>query len=230
MTQGSAKEIKEHFEEVALKYDWYKKRAWYYYDWLKQILKKHLKNPEEQTILEIGCGTGDVLAYLNPKEGIGIDISENMISLAKEKYETWQNLSFEAGQGETYKTTKRFDAIIMPDVIEHLADVKKTLKQLYKICDPKTKLIITMINPVWEPILMLGEKLGKKMPEGPHNRITYGKLKKTASEVGFKVIEREKYVCFPVFIKHFSNPINKAFNKIPILRKLGLIEVIELTP
>src|SRR5689334_9441146 len=41
--------------------------------------------PKGQSILEIGCGTGDTLASLEPRLGIGIDISANMILDARRK-------------------------------------------------------------------------------------------------------------------------------------------------
>lgn len=220
--------VKAHFEEVALKYDWYKERAWYYYDWLKWACRKHIPLVEHKRVLELGCGTGDVLAYLNPKYGLGIDVSENMISIAKKKHKARRNLRFRVGAGETLDIKERFDAILLPDVIEHLADVPQTFKNLAAITDNRTKIIVTMINPIWEPILMTGEKMGKKMPEGPHNRITFRMLKQIVSGHGLKVTGRAFYVFVPVFIPFVSNPVNWVFNRLPLIRRLGLIEVIEI--
>lgn len=220
--------IKAHFEEVALKYDWYKERAWYYYSWLKKICRLHIPLAHQKRILELGCGTGDVLAYLNPKFGLGIDISENMIAIAKKKHRTLKNLRFETCAGETLTTKEKFDIILMPDVIEHLADVRQTFARLARIADRKTKIIVTMINPLWEPILMAGEHMGKKMPEGPHNRMTYRELKHILNQLGLMVMKRAFYVFVPVFIPFISNPVNAVFNRFPLIRRLGLIEVIEI--
>lgn len=226
--EATLENVKEHFEEVALKYDWYKERAWYYYDWLKAIIKKHIPLAPHKRILELGCGTGDVLAYLNPKYGLGIDLSENMIAAAKKKHKSMRNLKFMTGAGETLQLKDKFDVILMPDVIEHLADVKETFRSLADIADKKTKIIVTMINPIWEPILMAGEKAGKKMPEGPHNRITVSSLKKILRELGLKLTARAFYVFVPVYVPFFSNPVNWVFNRLPLIRRLGLIEVLEI--
>jgi len=219
--------VKEHFEKIADEYDFHKKRAWYYYDWLKKICKKHIPMSHNKRILELGCGTGDILAFLNPKYGLGIDISENMVALARKKHRQ-KNLIFETGAGETLKVKETFDVIIMPDVIEHLADQKKTFERLHEVSDEKTKTIITMINPLWEPIFMLWEKMGKKMPEGPHNRVTFRRLKKIFKETGFRVVKRKFYVALPLYFKFISNPLNYIFNRIPLVRRVGLIEVIEI--
>jgi ubiquinone/menaquinone biosynthesis C-methylase UbiE len=226
--EATAENIKEHFEEVAPKYDWYKERAWYYYDWVKKISRMHIPLAQHKRVLELGCGTGDVLAYLNPKYGLGIDISENMITIAKQKHKGRKNLQFAVGAGETLNVKGRYDVILMPDVIEHLADVRKTFKRLEAIADEKTKIIVTMINPIWEPILMAGEKMGRKMPEGPHNRITFKELRHILAGLGLEVVCRSFYVFVPVHIPFVSNPFNAVFNRLPLVRRLGLIEVLEI--
>ena len=42
--------------------------------------------PEGKKVLEIGCGTGDLLAALKPSYGMGVDISPKMIDAAQGKY------------------------------------------------------------------------------------------------------------------------------------------------
>ena len=42
--------------------------------------------PENSTILELGCSTGNLIGNLAPSYGIGIDISDEMIKIAKENY------------------------------------------------------------------------------------------------------------------------------------------------
>ena len=37
-------------------------------------------------MLEVGCGTGDVLTHLRPHDGLGTDLSAAMLRLAAEKY------------------------------------------------------------------------------------------------------------------------------------------------
>ncbi len=226
--EGAMEEIKEHFEELAPRYDWYKKRAWYYYDWLKKIIAWNIPDVRHQRVLELGCGTGDVLAFLNPQGGLGIDISEKMIAIAKKKHGSRRQLRFAVGAGETLKVKGRFDVIILPDVIEHLADVHKTFEQLSALATNQTRILITMINPLWEPILMMGEKLGKKMPEGPHNRISYRALKKLWHSLGFEVTMHKFYVAIPVHIPFLSEPVNRIFYRLPLVQRLGLIELIEI--
>ena len=48
-------------------------------------------------VLELGCGTGQLLNALNPSYGMGVDISANMVSAAQQNY---PNLEFIQGDLE----------------------------------------------------------------------------------------------------------------------------------
>src|SRR5258708_39795364 len=42
--------------------------------------------PPGTSVLEIGCGTGDLLAALRPSEGVGVDLSTKLIERARQKH------------------------------------------------------------------------------------------------------------------------------------------------
>ncbi|MFM7371693.1 MAG: class I SAM-dependent methyltransferase, partial [Sphaerospermopsis kisseleviana] len=77
-------EVKQYFDKIAFDLDWWNRRNKYYY---QDIQKLHnFIIPSGSNVLEIGCGTGDLLAATNPKLGVGIDFSETVVSIAKDKY------------------------------------------------------------------------------------------------------------------------------------------------
>ncbi len=212
--------VKEHFNEVAKNYDFWKKKNWYYYNNLKNLYRSLIT--DGSSVLEVGCGTGDVLSALLPKRGVGIDLSDEMIKIAQEKYQKERNLKFFSATAELLSAEEKFDFIIMPDVIEHLENVMSTLAALKKFSNEKTKIIISMINPSWEPIFMILEKLHLKMPEGPHARISIDSLKKNMEEAGF-VLNSEGYrLIIPASIPVLSL-FNKYFYKMPLFRRLGAV-------
>src|SRR6266436_176562 len=53
--------------------------------------------PQGARVLELGCGTGDLLAALAPSFGVGVDFSEHMIAEARRAY---PKLTFRAGDIE----------------------------------------------------------------------------------------------------------------------------------
>ena len=215
--------VKEHFDEIASDYDYWKKRNWYYYQNLKKIINEFV--PVDKTVLEIGCGTGDILATVEPKYGIGADLSPKMIEIAKSKYNGFTNLKFHVS-GEIPK--RKFDFILMIDVIEHLENRTALFKDLQQYCDLDTKIIILMANPMWEPLLLLLEKLNLKMPEGPHYRISYSELKKELEVLSFVVSEHGFRQLIPYNLKFLSELINNEFYKIPFIKDFGLTEILVL--
>ena len=55
-------------------------------------------------MLEIGCGTGDLLAACKPRTGMGLDIAPRMIARAREKY---PDLAFVVGDAVWDRSPRR---------------------------------------------------------------------------------------------------------------------------
>jgi len=207
--------VASHFDNIAVNYDYYKSKNKYYYDNLKSLLKTHVL--PNKKVMEIGCGTGDLLAYLKPKIGYGVDISSKMIINAQKKYGGRKNLHF-----STVNPKGKFDYVVMSDVIEHLRDPKKVIGEISTFMDKNSIFICTMANPIWEPVLFLAEKLGLKMPEGPHNRISYKKIKDIVNDAGLEIIKHDYTLLMPVRIGIVSDIINKYLEK--YIKRLAFIE------
>ena len=78
------KKLMEFMDDIVPDRDkWIKKNRYYYKDLLK-LLKFII--PEGSDVLEIGCGTGHILNNVNPKKGVGIDLSSKMVEIAKKQY------------------------------------------------------------------------------------------------------------------------------------------------
>lgn len=209
--------VEEHFENVATDYDLYKKKNSFYYKNLKKLLSRLI--PKNKNVFEVGCGTGDVLISLNPKIGYGFDISSRMVSIAKSKHKLNKNIKF-----STVWPTGSFDYIFMTDVIEHLENPTDMFANISKIMNKKTFLINTNANPFWEPTLLLAEKLGLKMSEGPHKRITFNELNNIALKSGLKIVKHDYVLLMPIYLPFITNFINKYFGK--IFKSLNFIEYI----
>jgi len=79
-------------------------------DFVKMLIKK--ENPNASTILDLGCGTGRH-DRLFAKEGFvitGVDLSEQMISVAKK--DECENLRFVFGDARTVNLSKKFDVVV----------------------------------------------------------------------------------------------------------------------
>jgi len=217
--------VEKHFDKIAKDYDFYKKKNSFYYDNLKKLLKDLI--PPDSSVLEFGCGTGDLLVYLSPKKGVGYDISSEMIKIADSKHRLQKNIQFTYQPLTLNNQLFLFDYIFMSDVIEHLQNPEQDFKNLSKLMDNKTKLIITMANPIWEPFLMMAEKFRLKMPEGPHNRMAFNDLRLMINDLGMRIIKHDYKLLVPVKIPIITNIINKILEA--PLKKLAFIEYFVIT-
>jgi len=77
-------DLQEHFDEIAPKRRAWKKRNYYYHESIEAFFRFLV--PENRKVLELGSGTGELLAALKPSYGVGIDISAEMTVLAKDAF------------------------------------------------------------------------------------------------------------------------------------------------
>jgi trans-aconitate 2-methyltransferase len=89
---------------------------------LKNLKKAGLKNT--MNVLEIGCGIGTVshlvLQNLDKGRFVGVDISPESIAQAKQLNSAFKNAEFLVSDMSDFKHTLRFDAVVLPDVLEHI--------------------------------------------------------------------------------------------------------------
>lgn len=212
-------DVQKHFDEIAGDYDKYKKKNKYYYDNLKKLLR--ILIPKQKTVLEVGCGTGDLLVHLKPKKGYGVDISSQMIKIAQKKHKKQRDIKFSTKRISQFKELK-LDYIFMSDVIEHLEKPSVLFGDINSIMNSDTKFIITMANPIWEPVLMISEKLGLKMPEGKHYRWKYSDISKMLRNEGLKTVNHSYSLLVPVDIPLVTKSANNYLE--PLLTRLCFIE------
>lgn len=219
---GTQQDIAVHFDEVAREYDYWKSKNWLYYDTLRGVARKHAK--KDAPLLDVGCGTGEMIRAVAPVRALGIDISPAMIEIARKRNQDHPEYIFKAADITTFAAEEKFKTILFFDVIEHVVDMPAALRALRKSLADDGKLVITMANPLWEPILLLGEKLGMKMPEGPHYRMSVQELISRAEAADLQLVARGWRLLFPKYVPIFSSVIN-WLGQLPLLRRLSVIEV-----
>src|SRR6187401_2944008 len=68
----------------------------YFHDYLARVLRARI--PAGQSILDLGCGSGDLLASLQPARGVGVDLSSTAIAAARAAH-PGSALAFHQGDG-----------------------------------------------------------------------------------------------------------------------------------
>ncbi len=179
--------------------------------------------PAGSRVLELGCGIGDLLAALEPSTGVGIDFSPAMIALARQRHPT---LSFAIGDVESPETIARiegrFDYVILSDLIGALDDCEATLRLLHRVCTRQTRLIVAYYSPLWAPLLRLGERIGQKMPDEPHNFLSLQDIANLCDLAGFELIKRDWRQLVPRRLLGLGHAVNRHIGTLPGIRTLAL--------
>ncbi|MBN1841359.1 MAG: glycosyltransferase [Deltaproteobacteria bacterium] len=226
MEDKRKEEIRKRFDALAEKCQYWKERNRYYYDNQERYFRFLV--PEGLSILELGCGTGHLLAALKPKRGVGIDFSSEMLRIAKERYPELEFRLADMEQVEGWGET--FDILIMPDIVGHLMDIEATFRGLHTFCRPSSRVIVSYYNFLWEPILNIGEALGLKMPQQYQNWLSSEDICNLLSLAQFQVVKSECRLLVPKRIPWFSDFVNRYLASLPGLRKLCLCRYIVARP
>jgi SAM-dependent methyltransferase len=186
----------------------WKKKNGYYYKKITQFMRFVV--PEGSVVLEIGCGTGDLLNDLKPGKGVGIDFSANMIEIAKNNY---PELTFIEMDANELNLDYKFDYVILSDFIGYLDDVQAVFEKLHTVCHSKTKVVVTYYNFLWESTLKFGEKLKFKMKEYHQNWLSKYDILNLLDLANFETIRSGAILLLPVYIPVLSEFINRYVSK-----------------
>jgi 2-polyprenyl-3-methyl-5-hydroxy-6-metoxy-1,4-benzoquinol methylase len=220
----------KHFDAIALKLDWWAHRNRYYYrdlDRLHQFLI-----PTGSKVLEIGCGTGNLLANIGAKLSIGIDFSSVAIDLARTKYPDLHFYCLDAEQlnleshSEFPLLATKFDYIILSEVLGDLTNIQQVLTNLQQLCHPHTRVVINFHNFLWEPILNLAERIGQRRPQPPQSWLSMNDVINLLNITGYQPVKIGRRCIVPKYIPIVSNFVNRYLSPLPIVNHLGLTNYI----
>lgn len=115
------------------------------------LIKSMLPNLKDKTILDLGCGTGDMDKYfanMGAKYVLATDISSNMISQAKtnnfhDKIE-YKILKME----DLCSVNQKFDIVYSSLAFHYIKDFDKLLKDINRLLKSKGMLIFSQESPI----------------------------------------------------------------------------------
>lgn len=229
---SSKAEIIAYFEKSAVnRINWKRKNRFYH----KQLVKYFAYIiPENKKVLEIGCGTGDLLAALKPSYGLGIDFSGNMLAIARERYPELHfihtDIEEHAFREDERGNRQTFDYIILSDLLHTLWDVQKALQQLKGFCRPDTRIIISSYNYMWELVLRFGEFIGMKQRSPNSNWLSYYDILNLLEIEGFQIISNNRKILLPKYVPILNFIFNRILVNLPLINYLGLVNFIIARP
>jgi SAM-dependent methyltransferase len=215
----------KYFNSVACERAKWRKRGAYYYRELEKYLRFLI--PPDSSVLEIGCGTGETLAALNTVRGLGIDISPDMIEIAKKRF---SHIEFEVGDFEDLQVEEKFDYILIVETIGHVDDIQLAFSKLSKVCKPETRIIIVYYNYLWEPVLKFAEASGLRMKSPLQHWLPLEDISNLLYLNDFEVVRKGYRSLLPVYIPLVSAFLNKFVANMPVFSKLSLNQIIIARP
>jgi len=207
----------EYFNSIASNRSKVRKRHSYYWNDIS-FYCNYFSN-ESNSVLEVGCGTGELIASIKGKKKTGIDFSPNMIEIAQQNF---PSVEFKVMNAEDLQLNEKYDLIILSNLVGFLEDIQAVFEQLKKVSHSQTKIIVTYYNFLWEPVLKFAEFTGLKTKTPNQNWLTQRDLENLLQNSGWDVYRRARRMIIPFYIPVLSWLTNKVIAKLPFLRFFSL--------
>ncbi len=147
--------------------------------------------PEGASVLEIGCGTGNILTYVAKEknaQATGLDIApeaESVVHAFAKKRGV--EVTFTVGDGfDVPFPDNSFDIVLSEGVIEHFTDeeTKKMVQEHVRVCKPGGAVLISVPNKWNIPLTLSKAVLGTKYPHHPEKSYSVRELSELISTCG----------------------------------------------
>ncbi len=229
--QDFKQDIRAYFDHIAPELDRWSRRNRYYYNDLARLHQFII--PPGCRVLEIGCGTGDLLHATAPAVGVGIDFAPAVVAIARQKH---PDLCFYTLDAETLMPDqlavghRQFDYIVLSGSLGYLGDIQAVLQRLQPFCQPHTRLILTFHNYLWEPLLGLAERLGQRRPQPPQNWLSMDDVANLLTVTGYRPLKRGSRFLWPKYLPGVAGLINRYLAPLPLVKHLCLTTFIVARP
>ena len=183
--------------------------------------------PPGLRVLELGCGSGDLLAAMQPSFGVGIDFSAAAIRGARARHPTLHFVQADAHQPGILGT---FDIIIASDLLNDLWDVQQVFEWSRALSAPHTRVICNFYSRVWELPLRAAERVGAATPRLQQNWFTLPDVANLFRFTGFEPFREFRDVLAPVDVPLVTAAVNRVLARLWPFEKLGLTNFIVARP
>jgi SAM-dependent methyltransferase len=214
-----------HWDSVVETSDQWPGVGGYYHRRVTQIYQFLV--PPGQSIIELGCGRGDLLAALEPATGVGVDFSSEAIDRAKKRHPT---LQFRVGDVHDLDVRSPFDVVILSDLVNDLWDVQRVFDRVGRLAHPRTRLILNSYSRLWEVPLGIAQRLKLAKPTLPQNWLTVEDVTNLLNLADFEVIKSWPEIIWPVPTPLLADLFNRGIVRLWPLQHLALSNFIVARP
>jgi ubiquinone/menaquinone biosynthesis C-methylase UbiE len=214
-------DVRNFYRKNAQRREKWDRRNRFYHRSLAKYLS--LMIPEGKRVLELGCGSGDLLHAVKPGYGAGVDFAPEVIDIANRKH---PDLHFLVDDAECLQLEGVFDYIILSDMLGCLWDAQVAIRNIRKLCHAQTRIVVTQYNFVWEPMVKLLEWMGLKQRQPNQNWFSMQDVSGLLQLEGFQTIKTDRKILLPVYVPVLGFICNRILANLPVLRQLDLVSII----
>jgi SAM-dependent methyltransferase len=210
---------REHLEKVAAEFD----AAPDHHSWAalayRAMLARHFRYfiPPDASVLEVGCGSGELLARLANRDVTGIDLSEKQLAQARARL---PHGAFYRQAGECLAIGRSFDYIIVSDTLNLAADVQLLLERLLTVSSPRARLVINIQSQLWRPLLDGMSALRLRRRPVASNWLARDDVINLLQLAGWEVVRCSSAILCPLPLLGLDRLINRFV--LPFVPALGL--------
>lgn len=183
--------------------------------------------PPTASVLEIGCGDGELLVHLNAARKTGVDLSETQLAHARARL---PDATFHRQAGELLSLGDTFDVIILSETLDLAADVQRLLEQLASVSTPETRLLINFHNNLWRPIFTAGEWFKLRAPVPSANWLSSNDVDNFLELSAWETIKRQPRILWPLATPFLAPFLNRCIAPFIPAACLAIFAVARLRP
>ncbi|MDE3083985.1 MAG: glycosyltransferase [Verrucomicrobiota bacterium] len=162
--------------------------------------------PAGAHVLEIGCGSGELLARLQSRDVTGIDLSPVQIERARARVPHGR---FYAQAGEELALDEKFDVVIISDTLNLAADVQLLLERLHEVSTPDTRLILNFHSNLWRPFFSLAGLFRLRSAEPRSNWLSTADVRNLLALTDWEPVKIDHRLLLPLRLAGLEAPINR---------------------
>lgn len=218
-------DIKQYFSTLAPKWRAYRSKRAYYWNQITHFVSFYM-NPG-QSVIEIGCAAGDMIAQVPGRRKVGIDFCPELVEQAREAH---PDVEFHVMEAENITLSEKFDVILLSNLTGYLMDIELVLDQVAKLCHPHSRVIITSYNRMWEPLISFAELIGLKRKGPEQNWLSKDDMRNLLSLTGFETYRTNSSMLVPFNIPLVAPLFNRIISHLPLMGYVSLNDYIFARP
>ena len=178
--------------------------------------------PADASVLEVGCGTGELLASLPQARREGVDMLPEVVEEARRRHPA---VTFKVAEALRLGELPRFDAIVCDRLCHSVLDVRALLSSLRDRLTDDGRIFLTAFNYLWEVPARLAEKAGWKLPAPTSNWLSESDFTNLFEICGLEVVRHDDRLMMPLDLPGLGTALNRYLVKLPGWQLLSLYRI-----